>query len=131
VGESADLRIHVRASRRSIAGGPLNAELEIVNRGPDAVRSIEVTTSFGGVRLGAVDVHGSRCRGGRKIECAIPRLAPGRRVRLEITAVARRPGTLTIAAVARGVTADGSAASDRDRDTAKVAPRDLFVGVGP
>jgi CSLREA domain-containing protein len=122
VGESADLRIHLSASRRSIAGGRLTAELEIVNRGPDAARSIEVTTSFDGVRLGAVDVRGSRCHGGHKIECAIPSLAPGRRVKLEITAIARRPGTLTVAAATRGVTADGSTSSDRDRVTVKVAP---------
>jgi hypothetical protein len=44
-------------------------------------------------------------------------------VKLEITAIPSRPGTLRIAAAARGVTADGSGASDRDHFTMKVAPR--------
>jgi hypothetical protein len=124
-GESADLRIQLSAPRRSTAGDKLTAELAIVNRGPDPARSIEVTTSFGGVELGDLEIHGLRCRGTHKIECAIPSLAPGRRVKLEITATARRPGTLRIAATARGVTADGSAATDRDQLTVKVAPRRL------
>jgi CSLREA domain-containing protein len=122
-GESADLRIHLSAPRRSIAGDKLTAELTITNLGPDAAQAIEVTARFGGVELGDLEIHGPHCRGGHKIECAIPTLAPGRRVNLEITATTRRPGTLRIAATARGVTRDGSAAIDRDRLTVTVAPR--------
>jgi Domain of unknown function DUF11 len=122
-GESADLRIHLGAPRRTTVGDDLTAELTIANRGPDTARSIEVTTSLGGVDLGDVDARGSRCRGGHKIECAIASLAPGRRVKLKITAIARRPGTLRIAAAAHGVTTVGSPASDRDHLTVRVAPR--------
>jgi hypothetical protein len=122
-GESADLRIHLDASRRSAVGEELTAELTIANRGPDTARSIEVTASFGGVEPSDLEIHGSHCRGRHKIECAIPRLAPGRRVKLKIAAIPRRPGPLKITAAVRGVTADGSATSDRDHLTVKVAPR--------
>jgi hypothetical protein len=122
-GEHADLGIHLGAPRRTTAGQRLTAELTIVNRGPDAARGIEVTATFDGVKLGDVDADGSHCRGRRKIECAIAGLAPGRQVKLKVTAIPGSAGALKIAVAADGATADGSAASDRDHLTVNVAPR--------
>lgn len=116
----ADLRVHLGGLDRAVVGKRLEIHLTISNRGPQTASSIGVTVKLTGAALEDVEIDGAKCRGGRRLVCAVGSLALGDHRRLEITATPRRAGRFDVVTGVRSTTADPTPGNDRDQWAVKV-----------